>query len=176
MHPGKNANKSRKRILMCQRDTSAVKAIKKKKITFTILGVSDASDSKSGSSMTNESICWATGASGSVSESSALCGPPFFLLCGWQSGSAGVRVRETAAAGGPPDAAAFEATFSFAVWITDLKCLDTMRWIISILLVGTAQRIFNQEDGCADYIYVWHYHPTKTHMSKWAPHFFSPTT
>lgn len=48
--------------------------------------------------MTKDSICWATGGSGSVSESSALEGP-FFLFWGRAgcSTAAGVSVRKTGA-------------------------------------------------------------------------------
>lgn len=91
-------------------------------LTFTILGVSDASDSKSGSSMTNESICWATGASGSVSESSALGVLPFFLpRCRDGCSAAGVKVREMAAAVWPLGSGVLDATFGFVMWITGLK-------------------------------------------------------
>lgn len=90
--------------------------------TFTIFGVSEASDSKSGSSMTNESICWATGASGSVSESSALGEFPFFLpWCRAGCSAVGVKVREMGAVVWPLDSGALDATFGFVMWITGLK-------------------------------------------------------
>ena len=87
--------------------------------------MSDASDSKSGSSMTNESICWATGASGSVSESSALGELPFFLAwCRAGCSAAGVRVREMGAAVWPWGSGALDATFGLVMWICDLKQRD----------------------------------------------------
>lgn len=90
--------------------------------TFTICGVSDASDSKSGSSITNESICWATGVSGSVSESSARGVLPFFLPRYWGGCSAaGVKVNEIAASFWPLDSRTLDATFGFVMWITGLK-------------------------------------------------------
>lgn len=90
--------------------------------TFVIFGVSDASESKSGSSMTNESICWATGASGSESESSALGVPPFFLpWCRAGCSAVGVKVREMGAAVWPLGSGALDATFGFVMWITGLK-------------------------------------------------------
>lgn len=93
--------------------------------TFTIFGVSDASDSKSGSSMTNESICWATGASWSVSESSALGVLPFFLpWCRAGCSAAGVKVSEMGAAVWPLGSGALDGTFGFVMWITGLKQSD----------------------------------------------------
>lgn len=90
--------------------------------TFAILGVSDALDSKSGSSMTNESICWATGASGSVSESWALVVLSFFLPWYWESCSAaGDKVREMAAAVWPLGSRVLDATSDFVIWITVLE-------------------------------------------------------
>lgn len=76
-----------------------------------IWGVSDASDSKSGSSMTNESICWATGASWSVSESSAPGVLPL-VLAWWAAGCTSLRLL---------DSVSFNGTFGSVMWITGLK-------------------------------------------------------
>lgn len=90
--------------------------------TFVIFGVSDASDSNSGSSMMKESICWAIGVSGSVSESSALGVLPFFLFwCGRDCSTAGVKVREMGAAVWPLGSAPFNDPLVFVEWITELK-------------------------------------------------------
>ncbi|KAG7280021.1 hypothetical protein CRUP_013568 [Coryphaenoides rupestris] len=56
-------------------------------------GASEMSDSKSGSSMMKDSICWATGVSVSVSESSALEPAAFFLPCCRPIGCSAVGVR-----------------------------------------------------------------------------------
>lgn len=82
-------------------------------LTFMICGVSDASDSKSGSSMTNESICWATGASWSVSESSAPGVLPLVLV-GWWAGCTPASLRLLSST-------TLDATFGSVMWITGLK-------------------------------------------------------
>ena len=83
--------------------------------TVAIFGLSDASDSKSGSSMIKESICWATGASGSVSESSALGVFPFFLPCRAGCSVAGIKVREMGAVVWPLGSGALDVTFGFVI-------------------------------------------------------------
>lgn len=81
-------------------------------LTFAIFGASDAPDSKSGSSITNDSISWATGPSGSVSESPAIGETPFFFPCCWVGcSSVGIKVRKMGAVGWSRRADDFDATF-----------------------------------------------------------------